>query len=215
MPSVVRSNRWFFRITTPHEFAEAKMPRVLEWIDLKTLLVATHVGDKKENPHIHGVIELTTALQKQSFDVRLKTLFAVKGNEMYSSKEWDGMDGACSYLFHEKTANIIANKGYSDQDIEKFKKLNQDVQQIVEINKARASHRHVDKIIQKMNESGRKWTRMEILEEFVLRIRNGEMYDPGDFMLKRYIEEIMIKQITEEREMTNYVHDRYYSLYRT
>jgi len=215
MPSVARSNKWFFRVTVPHEFAVAQKNRLLEWIDLKTLLVATHVGDKNENPHIHGVVELTSTLQKQSFDVRVKQIYGVKGNEFYSSKQWDGADGACSYLFHEETAQIIINRGYSEQDIERFKKLNDDVQKVVALNKDRASHRHVDKIIQKMNESGKKWTRMEILEEFVKRIRDGEMYDPGDYMLKRYIEELMIKQIMEEREMTAYVHDRYYSLYKS
>lgn len=215
MPSVVRSDKWFFRVTVPHEFAVAQRNRLLEWIDLKTLLVATHVGDKNENPHIHGVVELTSTLQKQSFDVRVKQIYGVKGNALYSSKQWDGDDGACSYLFHEKDAQIIINRGYSEQDIERFKKLNDDVQKVVAINKDRASHRHVDKIIQTMNESGKKWTRFDILQEFVRRIHAGEMYDPGDFMLKRYIEELMIKQLCEEDEITAYCSDRYYSLYKS
>lgn len=214
MPSIIRSNKWFVRVSVPHEFAKSEMSKVLAWIDLKSILVATHVGDKDENPHFHAVIALTSELQKQSFDVRLKQIYGVKGNGQYSSKPWDGDDGACSYLFHEANAQIIANRGYTDQDIERFTKLNDDVQKVVAVNKDRASHRHVDKIIEKINQSGRQWSRRDILQEFIFRIRDGLMYDPGDFMLKRYIEEIMIKQIVEENQMTQYVHDRYYSLYR-
>lgn len=215
MPSIERSKKWFFRVTCPHDHARMVSGKMLEWIDIAHVLVASHVGDKSENPHIHGVITLTSDLQKQSFDVRLKNLYGVKGNGQYSSKVWDGGDGACSYLFHEEGAQIICNRGYTEQDISRFKKLNDDVQKVVAVNQSRASHRHVDKVIQKINESGRQWSRREILEEFVMRIKEGEMYEPGDFMLKRYIEEIMIKQIVEESQMTAYVHDRFYSLYRT
>jgi len=215
MPSIERSKMWFFRVTVPHEFAKSEKSKMLQWIDLDTILGALHYGDKSENPHMHCVVKLTSELQKQSFDVRVKKLYGVKGNGQYSSKPWDGNDGACSYLFHEKDAEIFINRGHTEQDIERYKKLNDDVQKVVAVNKSRASHRHVDKIIEKINESGREWTRRDILEEFVRRIHDGDMYDPGDFMLKRYIEEIMIKQIIEERQMTAYVHDRYYSLYRT
>lgn len=215
MPSTVRSDKWFFRVTVPHEFAKSLVPRLMEWMDLDTLLIATHVGDKTENPHVHAVISLKTVLQKQSFDTRIKNIFGVKGNGQYSSKPWDGKDGACSYLYHESTAQIIGNRGYTEADLDRFKKLNEDVQQVVSINKERASNRHVDKVLDKINNSGRQWNRREILEEFILRIKAGEMYDPGDFMLKRYIEELMIKQIVDDRQMYDYVHDRYYSIYRT
>lgn len=215
MPSINRSNKWFARVTVPNEFAKAKISDMLRWPDLERLLVATHMGSRDENPHIHLVITLTSELQKQSFDVRLKKLYGVTGNGQYSSKQWDGDDAACSYLFHEETAEIICNRGYTESDIERYKKLNADVQKVVEINKSRASHRHVDRIIEKMNQSGRTWSRRDILQEFVQRIKDGEMYDPGDFMLKRYIEEIMIKQLCTPGEMDAYVHDRYYSLYRT
>lgn len=215
MPSIVRSNMWFYRVTVPHEFAVSQMVQILSWIDLESILIVGHLGDKNENPHVHGVVKLSSNLQKQSFDLRLKQIYGVKGNGLYSSKSWDGSDSACSYLFHEKDAKIIANRGYSESDIDRFKKLNDDVQKVIAVNKDRASHRHVDKVIEKINESGKQWSRRDILEEFVLRIRDGEMYDPGDFMLKRYIEEIMIKQCYEEKQISAYVHDRYYSMYKS
>lgn len=215
MPSVERSKMWFFRVTVPHEYARSEANKMLQWIDLDTILGALHVGDKSENPHFHAVVKLTSELQKQSFDYRVKKIYGVSGNGQYSSKPWDGTDAPCSYLFHEETAEIFLNRGYSDSDIQRFKELNGQVQKVIAINKSRASHRHVDKIIETINSSGKEWNRRDILEEFIRRIRDGEMYDPGDFMLKRYIEEIMIKQIIEERQMTAYVHDRYYSLYRT
>lgn len=214
MPSVERSKMWFFRVTCPHEFAKSESSKMLQWIDIDTILGALHEGSKTENPHFHCVVKLTSEIQKQSFDHRVKKIYGVKGNGQYSSKPWDGTDAPCSYLFHEENADVFINRGYTAEDIERFKKLNDDVQKVVEINKSRASHRHVDKIIEKMNESGKEWSRRDILEEFVMRIRSGEMYDPGDYMLKRYIEEIMIKQLAEEK-ISAYVHDRYYSLYRT
>jgi len=215
MPSIERSKMWFVRVTVPHEFAKSEMSKMLQWIDLDTILGALHEGDKSENPHFHAVIKLTSEIQKQSFDIRVKKIYGVKGNNQYSSKPWDGADGACSYLFHEDNAQIFANRGYSSEDIDRFKKLNDDVKKVVAINQSRASHRHVDKVIQTINASGREWTRIDILEEFIKRIRSGDMYEPGDFMLKRYIEEIMIKQLVEESQMTAYVHDRYYAIYKS
>lgn len=215
MPSVERSKMWFFRVTVPHEFARTEIFKVLQWIDIDTIIGALHVGDQSENPHFHACVKLTSEIQKQSFDARVKKIYGVKGNNQYSSKPWDGSDAACSYLFHETSAEIFVNRGYTEQDLSRFKKLNDDVQKVVAVNQSRASHRHVDKVIQKINESGKEWNRRDILEEFIRRIRDGDMYDPGDFMLKRYIEEIMIKQLLEESQMSAYVHDRYYAIYRS
>lgn len=214
MPSIERSDKWFFRVTVPHEFAKSEMSKMLQWIDLDTILGALHLGDKTENPHFHCVVKLTSQIQKQSFDVRVKKIYGVKGNNQYSSKPWDGDDSACSYLFHEATAEVFVNRGYTEQDLDRFKKLNDDVQKVVAVNKSRAAHRHVDRVIEKINSSGKEWSRWDILREFIERIKTGEMYDPGDFMLKRYIEEIMIKQLNEDT-ISAYVHDRYYSLYKS
>jgi len=214
MPSITRSERWFARVTVPHEFAKSTVCRIQEWIDLDKVLVATHVGERNEGEHIHLVVVLKSNLQKQSFDTRLKNIYGVKGNANYSSKPWDGDDRVCSYLFHDKNAEIILNKGYSTEDLDRYRKLNDDVQKVITINKDRASSRHVDKVHQLIIDSGRKWNRRDILSEFVNRIRAGEMYDPGDFRMKCYIEELMMKQLTDE-EVGAYVNDRYYLIYKS
>lgn len=215
MPSIVRSDKWFFRVTVPHEVAKSEMVKILSWIDLKSILVATHNGSKNENPHIHAVVELTSTLQKQSFDVRVKQIYGVKGNEYYSSKQWDGCDGACSYLFHEKDAEIICNRGYSESDIERFKKLNDDVQKVVAVAKDRASHTHVEKVLEKIKLSGAKWNARQIFDEFIMRIYNREMYDPGDYQLRKYIEEVQVLQCDDDLQLAAYADERFFRLYRT
>lgn len=216
MPSIARSKKWFVRVTVPHEFAKSMTTRMLEWIDLGSILVATHKGNKDENPHVHMVITLTSELQKQSFDARIKKLYGVSGNGQYSSKQWDGDDGACSYLFHEADAEIICNRGYTEQDIERFKKLNDDVQKVVAVNKERASHTHVEKVLEKIQLSGGNWFPRQIFDEFIQRIYNREMHDPGDWTLRKYIEEVYIRQYStyEELRETAYGTDRFNRLYR-
>lgn len=213
MPSTTRSDKWFARVTVPHAFAKSEMSKILSWIDLKTILVATHVGDRNEGEHIHLVVALTSNLQKQSFDVRLKQIYGVKGNAFYSSKPWDGNDSACSYLFHDANCEIIANKGYTEQDLDRFRKLNDDVQKVIAVNKDRASNRHVDKLVEWVADSG-KTSRKDLFVEIMRRVREGEMYYPGDYNLKRIIEEVYIRVITPE-EFSALLLVKYDDLYRT
>lgn len=211
MPSIVRSKMWFCRITVPHAFAKIQIPKVMGWIDLQTVLACTHVGDKTEKEHFHMVLSLSSDLQKQSIDHRLKTIYGVSGAD-YSSKPWDGHDSACSYLFHDKNYEIIANKGHTDEDIQRYIKLNDDVQKVVEVNKSRASGRHVDKVIELVKQSGSQWSLEQICNEFMRRIRDGDMYEPGDYMLKRYVTEVYIKTVDNE-EYKQYCVDRYHKLF--
>lgn len=213
MPSTTRSDKWFARITVPHAFAKSEMAKILSWIDLKTILVATHVGERNEGEHIHLVIGLTSNLQKQSFDVRLKSIYGVKGNAFYSSKPWDGNDSACSYLFHDQNCEIIANKGYTDQDLDRFRKLNDDVQKVIAVNKDRASNRHVDKLVDWVGDSG-KTSRKDLFREIMRRVREGEMYYPGDYNLKRIIEEVYIRTIDPD-QFDAFLLSKYDELYRT
>jgi len=214
MPSTTRSNKWFARITVPHEFAKSKINDVLSWIDLTSLLVATHVGERNEGEHIHLVVMLTSNLQKQSFDVRLKNLYGVKGNAFYSSKPWDGNDSACSYLFHDPNAQIIANKGYTESDLDRFRKLNADVQKVIAINKDRASNRHADKLVEWAGETGVGLSRYAIYKEIMRRVREGEMYYPGEYNLKKLVEEVYVRILTDD-EFSSYLPEKFESLFRT
>lgn len=200
MPNgTTRSDKWFARVTLPHEFIK-QVVRTKLWIDVKRMLVVGHVGEKTEKEHAHFIVEFNSELQKQSVDARFRKLFCVLGAD-YSSKVWDGgMDaGAGSYLFHDPRAEIFYVKGISDDEIENFRRCNQQVQQVVEENRKRASGRCVDRVLEVIRESGTQWTRKMIMLRLLRDIRDGKMYEPGDFLIKRYLEEIYEKQLSDEK----------------
>lgn len=206
MPSVAKSNAWFVRVTAPMEFLKSKVTGLIGALEAPIKLLAVyHEGDSKENPHCHFVVLYQKEVQKQSIDVKYKKHFGVSGNQ-YSSKPWDGRDEACAYMFHESDdiSRILANKGFTDEDIERFKEMNRVSQKVQEINKEKASGRVVNKIIAIANES---WTKHDILNEMFKRIREGDMYEPGDFMLKRYVEEIYLK-LRPDDEWEDYCRNR-------
>jgi len=169
-------------------------------MDHERFLVATHVGLKSEKEHVHCLVELTEQLQKQSVDKRYKRVFGVSGTD-YSSKPWDGDmgAGAGSYLFHDPTMYVLHNKGFTDSQLAEFKRLNDDIQKVVEINKQRASGRCVERVLKEIADSNREWTRKEIARKLLTDIREGVMYEPGDYVLRRYLEEIYTKQLTQNR----------------
>lgn len=190
MPSIVKSKEWFIRVDYPHEHVTPKVKTIEGWVDCQAILAATHVGETAEHPHFHAVIRLTSELQKQSFDARLKTLFSWKKGSDYSSKPWDGKDGACSYLFHESSACVIANKGFTEDDIARYKDLNQKVQEVVAVNKERGTKKSVQRIIDKMAQD---CGHSDIANVMMNEIRAGEMYHPGDYRFGQVVEEIYIK----------------------
>lgn len=196
MPSVVRSNLWFIRVDYPREHVEEKMKKILAWIDLEKILAVFHTGKTKENPHFHAIITLKShsTIQKQSFDVRIKTIFDVKKGS-YSSKVWDGQSGAASYLFHENTRDIIANRGYSQADLAEFEKLNTEVQKVVEINKEKGTNRSVDRLMGQLAED---CSRRQIFMAMMNEIKEGTMYHPG-YRMSAVIDEIFIKKSSKEK----------------
>lgn len=172
----------------------------VKFIDMTRCLMVGHVGLKTEKEHVHCIIELSKVLQKQSLDVRLKSVFGVSGAD-YSSKLWDGNmeHGAGSYMYHDPSATEIYNKGFSDDDIKLFRQCNQQIQEVVEENKSRASGRCVERTLKTISESNRQWTRRDIAYQLLSDIRDDKMYECGDFVLKKYIEEIYMKQLSDKQ----------------
>lgn len=195
MPQVDRSDKWFVRITLPHLILKEKVAQLL-WVDVVKLLVVTHVGDKTEKEHCHFVVEMSSNLQKQSLLHRVKKIYGVTGNEQLSAKPWDGNTDACSYLFHDPVAEIIHNKGYTDEDITAYRIRNESVQKIVAENKKRASGRCVDRALKAIADGELTRDSVKIAMYLFKLIRDGEMYEPGDFLIKRYVEEIMSKSVS-------------------
>lgn len=211
MPAIAKSDKWFFRVTLPHETIRklwADAMKGVKFIDMTRCLMVAHVGEKTEKEHVHCIIELSKTLQKQSIDVRIKSVFGVSGAD-YSSKPWDGNmeHGAGSYMYHDTSATEIYNKGFTDNDIKQFRACNQQIQEVVEENKSRASGRCVERTLKLIQESNRDWTRREILYQLLSDIREDKMYECGDFVLNKYMEEIYMKQMSKS-EWETYAHQR-------
>lgn len=196
MPSVAKSYHWFIRITAPWEHIESKLSTMSGWIDFDGALVGLHHGDKAGSPHGHICLKLKGQLQKQSVDTRFKKLFDVAGSQ-YSCKLWDGDRKCMSYLYHDKGAKVINLMGLSSEELAALETLNNDIQKVVAVNKGRASHKVVEFVLAQAN-SG--WTRFEIGECILRAVARGEFYDPGDFALERYINEIELKLNVDDKE---------------
>jgi len=199
MPSVARSRAWFIRITASHELLTEKSTKMLEWVDLLSILFIGHVGDKTEKEHGHMLIKLNSELQKQSLDVRIKSLFHVKGAD-YSSKPWDGDDSAGGYMFHDQNYKILCSKGFSDEDIKRFQELNEKTQKVIAVNKTKGMNANVEALVEEFKDDNRNIyeKRNDIAVAFLKRIREGKMYDNGNFKLRAMVEEVLIKSCKEE-----------------
>lgn len=101
------------------------------------IICVKHRGKKKETPHYHIVFqyigdqwnEITVPLA--GFTTKFKSLFSKgSGNAHHSIKLGDGNDKCYSYLFHENAGSdcVIYHKGHTEQEIEDFVKLNEDIQ---------------------------------------------------------------------------------------
>lgn len=206
-----KSCKWFVRVDVSKDGGIACAGMMLQWIDMKRLLMIHHMGEKKDNPHVHFVIELSSELQKQSLDTRMKKVFIVEKKSQYSSKIWDGGDEACGYMFHEPDCVICHNKGFTEDEIARFRILNESVQKVIAVNKEKASCRAPDRAIEHF--AGSSPSRREVLEYYVTQIREGLMYEPGDFQMARYIEEVIVK-VTAKEDLDWYVDTRLRRIFR-
>lgn len=208
-----RSSLWFVRVDGPKEFLMAKCKQLAEQIDVSACLSAFHLGEKKENPHCHFVIELNSLLQKQSFAVRIKNLFNVEKKTQYALDIWDGKRGAgaCSYLFHEDSAEILVNKGFSEDDISVARSANDAVRRVLAVNKEKASNKFVDRAIEhfKSGDPGN----YELLKFFMKLAKDGDVYWPGTFRAKQLIEEVRIK-LSEDDQFEALVSEMEYKMFR-
>lgn len=199
MPSIVKSSKWFVRITAPWSHIEAKVTELRQSIDFESMMVGYHHGDKKGAPHAHICIIFKVERQKQSIDVRFKKLFEVEKSN-YSSKPWDGDKKAMSYLYHDEKGRVDNFMNLDEKEIEELKDLNTQIQKVVQANKARASNRVVDYVIQMAIEGAdgnsavfRTWDRRRIGTVILEAVAEGKFYDPGDFQLEKYLNEIELK----------------------
>lgn len=201
MPSVARSKMWYIRITAPWEHIQVKVKEMKGWVDYVGCFIGYHVGDKTKKRHCHIALKISSELQKQSLDTRMKKLFGVERSD-YSSKPWDGEDDALAYMYHDPSGEIDNSLGLSSEQVEKLRSRNADIQKIVSKAKEQASNRVVDYVLGKISEAGAEpWTADEIGYAIQKAIYQGLFYDPGDFVLERYINEILCKQCQTEDQL--------------
>lgn len=174
---------------------------------IKVLCIA-HKGDKADpNPHYH--LTVLTECKEKAFRKRMTGLFTKgKGNGHMSIKKWDGKMEANSYMFHEDGANVVfvANKGYTDDDVSKFVKNNEDVQKLVANAKEKASW--------KLEALAEKWFRDNgdysniCLYEIGVKIYEialeKDMYVPQDWLLKSMCIKIAFK-LSDERHRSHMI----------
>lgn len=211
MPSTTRSSMWFVRADGNKSDLTDMCKTLSQCIDVERMLAMYHVGKTKENPHCHFVIKLKSEPQKQSFDVRLKKIFKVDKHTNYSSKVWDGKEAAISYMYHEDDAVVIANKDFSDEELDKCKELNAAVQRVVAVAKSKTPGKAVDKVIEYFGGEGITPTRRDIARQYLNMIRDGEMFEPGNWQMEKLIEEAYLKT-RPASEWDDYVEDRIHKL---
>jgi len=197
MAKRISASKWFIRIDGNRSFLEEKCKVMTGWIDLEKCLAVYHIGANKENPHLHAIMEMSSVLQKQSFDVRIKKLFEIDKKSSYSTKEWDGNygHGAGSYLYHEDPdGEPLVNKGFTEIHLDGFRDANKTVQKIVEMNKAKASNKMVEAAVEAWKEAiASEVSDRDICRWMLMACFAGEFHYPGSFMLKRYVEEATLK----------------------
>lgn len=195
MPSIVKSPAWFVRVDGPMEFLQEKC-KILS-VECVKILAVYHSGKTGENPHCHFVCTVLKEIQKQSWDVKIKKLFDVKGTQ-YASKVWDGNDtteGAGTYLFHEsETSPILCRKGYSDEALVLLKAEAVLINKVIAKSQEKASNRIPILLLKIWEEAGKPdWSPYDIVCQIVHMSARGECYLPkGDFIWKNYVEEIRL-----------------------
>lgn len=194
----VTSSKWFVRIDGQSAYLTQKLNLIQEWVDVSGILATYHIGSKKEHPHIHFIIDMYSVLQKQSFDIRIKKLFEIETARAkascWSSKPWDGKygEGAGSYLFHEELdGKPLVQKGFTDEDVTVFRQAAKTVDRVVKLNQEKASFKLVDAAVEYYG--GTHVTERDVGMFMCKRVIDGTNHYPGSFMMKKFIEEAMLK----------------------
>lgn len=204
MPKALKStlsSKWFVRIDGEVSYLRPKIIAFAECIDLVGMLCVAHTGSKKENPHVHAVIEMCSEVQKQSFALRVKKTFEVV-DRGYALDVWDGKKaeyGAGSYLFHETDAIIVLQKGWSDDEIKEAQRIAKLTNEAVAEAKEKASVKFVEKAIAKFE--GKSPSAFHLFEYLMQEVAQG-MHWPGTYKAKQMVEEVEIKMTNNLAHLT-------------
>lgn len=209
MPLTHVSRHWFIRITQPHDFIKTQLHDIEAWSNLERVIVVSHVGAKTKKQHVHILLTLIEERQHQSINVIFKKFFTEP--RCISIKKWDGVvsgESALSYLWHDAFAQIVYNKGFSKEVIEQSRRVCTDVQAEVNKRKQRASGHCVSRILDEIVMTKEVWTEEAICMRILAMVRDGEIYEPGDFLIARYVNEIYSKQPQKRSQWLNWARGR-------
>lgn len=209
MPLTKVSKDWFIRITQPHDFIKNQLGDIKVWPSVVRVLVVSHIGEKTKKQHVHMLLSLNKELQQQSVNVIFKKLFTEA--RCISVKIWDGKtegQSALSYLWHDESAEILFNKGFTDDELEASRVVCKGVVEEVNKRKQRAPGHCVSKILDEITESNRVWNEEEICWRILQLVREGQIYEPGDFLIQRYVNEINSKQAQSPRRWRTWAEGR-------
>lgn len=191
------SSEWFVRITAPWDHIEVKYKSLLEYIDVKETAIGYHIGTKTGKAHAHIAIRMLKGLQKQSLDLRLKKLFDVKGSD-YSSKVWDGSYKVLSYLYHDTNGKVVINMPLTPEQQTEVNNLVTVYNEIVTTAKSKATYKCVDHVLEAIADSKTIWSTSDIVRYIMVGVRQGRWHPPGKFQLEKYVDEIRIKQGSDD-----------------
>lgn len=155
-----------------------------------------HKGDRTDpNPHWH--IALVTSVKEKAFRKRMNNVFTKgKGNGHISIKQWDGKLEAISYMFHEDDDKSVPffTKGYTEEDMNVFKKMNQEVKVLVNKAKQKASWKLEEKVMDYYKLNPREfYTEFDVGYKIWELALQEDMYPPADWLLKGMVAKIVYK----------------------
>lgn len=197
LPSVETMSGWCIRLARLEGYDEV-VKTLATVADYDRILAITHRGDKKE-PFEHYHMVIATSTQEKAIRKRMRVLFTKgKGNGHISVKVWDGNDNALSYMFHEDNANanIIVNKGHSQDDVNRYIKLNEDVNVLVNEAKKKASWKLEELAYQHFMETEGPECNPSLFEvgmKIMEIALEKDMYPPQDWLLKAMATKITYK----------------------
>jgi len=215
MPSVSKksivSKLWWVRVDGDAEYLRPKVKAFAERLDCISLISAHHKGKSKENPHIHMAIEMSKGIQQQSFGIVIKKHFEVV-DRGYAVDIWDGNreQGCPTYLFHEM-GDIFISKGWSTQEIEAAQRLGYQISAEVDKAKEKASGKLRDKVIEHFVDC--KPSKHEVLLWMLTEIQEGRSYHPGDYNLKIWTDDVLIKAM-DKTDLHNHAYQLINNLWR-
>lgn len=212
MAKSLKSDKWFVRVDGNEEWLKTKLNIIAHWIDTQAIFGIYHLGDKEENPHCHFVIHTSTT-QKQSFALRIKNLFDIEKRTQYAIDVWDGVKvgGAVAYMFHEKDRPILVSRGFTEEEISLAQAAHQATEKVVDINKKKSSGKLVDKALAHFE--NQEVERIDILQYMLKEIHSGGSYYPGEYRLKSFVEEVMVRRL-DPRGLARYAREMEQRLWR-